>query len=261
MTVALYTGTWRLAAALLGLFVFGLWEIVKPFRPLVEPRPRHYLKNLFIGAFNSLFLNITVSSFVLAFLYYLEQNRIGLLHWLNLGPAANMAASFLFLDFATYCWHKAYHEVPLMWRLHKVHHSDLDLDVTSASRFHLGEILWSLIFKMGIGLVWGPTVLAMAVHEAGLLLAAQFQHANIGIGEPWETRIKKIIVTPDMHRIHHSDVIRETNSNYSNLFSFWDRLFGTYTPPVNQRGIVIGLKEYPTPQYVTLPKLLLMPFY
>ncbi|MBI2070694.1 MAG: sterol desaturase family protein [Elusimicrobia bacterium] len=260
MFLGLETGAWRLIFSVGGLIGFGCWEQLRPFRKLVVPAPKHYLTNLLLGGFNVLVLNIGVSSMIVAYFDYLGSRKIGLLNASNLPPWANIALSFVFLDFITYLWHRSYHEIPLMWRLHKVHHSDLDLDVTSASRFHLGEILLSSTFKMFIGFIWGPSAIAIAIHEAGLLLAAQFQHANIHIPEPWETRLRRVFVTPDMHRIHHSNIPGETNSNYSNLFSFWDRLLGTYLWRGDQKNIAIGLKEYPRPQDITLPKLLAMPF-
>lgn len=260
MAIAIETGTWRLLISLGGLFLFSLTETLWPFKPRQEPQSKHYLVNLTMGAVNTLVLNITISSLVVAYFDWLSDRRFGLLNWMGVGKTANILFSFLFLDFMTYLWHWAYHEVPWMWRLHRVHHSDLDLDVTSASRFHLGELLWSTAFKMAVGFFWGTHPIALAVHEAGLLAAAQLQHANFRIPEPWEGWLKRLIVTPDMHRIHHSDNPRETNSNYSNFFSFWDRLFGTYTSPVNQERLRIGLKEYPKPADVTLGKLLAMPF-
>jgi sterol desaturase/sphingolipid hydroxylase (fatty acid hydroxylase superfamily) len=113
---------------------------------------------------------------------------------------------------------------------------------------------------MTVGLLWGPSAIALAIHEAALGLAAQFHHSNIRLPEPWESRLRRIIVTPDMHHIHHSDEMRETNSNYSNFLSVWDRLLGTYVYFRDRERIVYGLKEYPTQREVSLKNLLLMPF-
>lgn len=223
------------------------------------PRPRHYLINLTLGALNAL-LNIGISSLIVGYYVGLEKRGIGLLHLRGLSGWANIGVSFLVLDCLTYLIHRAYHEIPSAWRLHKVHHSDLDLDVSSASRFHPGEILLSSAAKMGCGFLLGPSALALAWHEAWLLLAAQFQHANFRLPEHWESRLKTVLVTPDMHRIHHSAVTSQTNSNYSNLFSVWDRIFKTYVGAIDQKSVIIGLKEYRKPASVSLPKLLAMPF-
>jgi sterol desaturase/sphingolipid hydroxylase (fatty acid hydroxylase superfamily) len=205
-------------------------------------------------------MHITVGSFIVAYYEALAKHRIGLLNLFHLDSWTDIILSLIFLDFVTYSWHMAYHRVPFLWRLHRAHHSDLDLDVTSASRFHLSEVALSSAFKMVVGLLWGPSAIALAVHEAALGLAAQFQHANIRIPEPWKSTTRLLFVTPDMHHIHHSDKLKETNSNYSNLFSVWDRLFGTYTELTEHEKIIYGLKDYPRIEDVTVKKLILMPF-
>ncbi len=246
--------------AFAGLATFGALEILLPFRNPLESRIRHYFRNLLIGVSNGLILHITTGGIIVAYYDTLAKHGIGLLNLFHLNGWENIILSLIFLDFITYLWHRAYHEVPFLWRLHRVHHSDLDLDVTSASRFHLTEVALSSAFKMSVGLLWGPSALALAIHEAALGAAAQFQHANIRIFEPWESLIRKIFVTPDMHHTHHSDRVEETNSNYSNLFSIWDMLLGTYTQPTEQERIIYGLKQYPRLSDASLGKLLVMPF-
>jgi sterol desaturase/sphingolipid hydroxylase (fatty acid hydroxylase superfamily) len=260
MEIALTTGIWRLGVALLGLLFFAGWEWARPFRPPTQTRTTHYLTNLTFAAVNAITLNILISSLVVLYYDTLAHHRLGLFRRLELSDMANLIASFVFLDFIAYVWHRAYHEWPLLWRLHKVHHSDRDLDVTSASRFHILEETLSIAFKMLVGLAWGPSALAMAVYEAALLTMAQFQHVNIKLPGSSDRWIQKLLVTPNMHRIHHSDIPIQTNSNYSNLFSIWDRMFGTYTSEENQHRIVFGLKGYPRINDVSLRKLFWMPF-
>lgn len=259
MEIAVVTSLWRFLVAFAGLAFFCALEIRFQFRKPLESRIRHYLRNLSLGLGNGLILHIATGGLIVAYYDALSKHGIGLLNWLQLDSLTNIMLSLVFLDFVTYAWHRAYHEIPFLWRLHKVHHSDLDLDVTSASRFHISEVALSSALKMAVGLLWGPSAIAFAIHEAALGAAAQFQHANIRIPEPWESSIRKVLVTPDMHHTHHSNKVEETNSNYSNLFSIWDRLFGTYTNLTEQEKIVYGLEEYALKD-VSFKKLLLMPF-
>jgi len=262
VNIALIASAWRLIASIAGLLIFSAWEIKQPSHKLAENRLRHYLRNISLGITNTLIMQIVMTSGVVAYYNFLTERNFGILNLLRLPSLANVVLSLIFLDFITYIWHRAYHEVPLLWRLHKVHHTDLDLDVTSASRFHVGEIIVSTVFKMAIGFLWGPGAFALALHETFLFAAAQFHHSNIKLPEPWESRLRAVIVTPDIHHIHHSSINTQTDSNYSNLFSIWDRLLGSYTSPANvsQETIVYGLKSYPDFKDVTLPKLLAMPF-
>jgi sterol desaturase/sphingolipid hydroxylase (fatty acid hydroxylase superfamily) len=147
-----------------------------------------------------------------------------------------------------------------LWRLHRAHHSDLDLDVTTSSRFHLGEVTLSTVYKIGFIWVLGVSPLGLVALESALLFAAQAQHSNLRIPEPFETMVRWIFVTPHMHRIHHSQEVMELNSNFSTIFSWWDRLIGTYQMEVRQEGIMIGLKDYPATWNVTLWQVLLIPF-
>ena len=187
-------------------------------------------------------LNITIGAIAVGYYNFLAQHNIGLLNILKLNGLTNIVVSLIVLDLITYLRHRAYHEVPLIWRLHRARHSDLDLDVSSASRFHPGEGVSSALFKISVGLALGPSTIAVAVHEAALLPAPQFNHTNVQIPKPSEGIVRAVPVNPDMHRIHHSDTIIQTDSNYSNLFSVWDRLFGTYTELENQNKISIGLR-------------------
>jgi sterol desaturase/sphingolipid hydroxylase (fatty acid hydroxylase superfamily) len=260
MEIAIVTSIWRFLAAFSGLVFFSAMEVSFQFRKPLESRVKHYIRNLFLGLSNGLILHITVGGLIVAYYDVLAKHGIGVLNLLNLDSQTNIILSLIFLDFITYVWHRAYHEVPFLWRLHRVHHSDLDLDVTSASRFHISEVALSSVFKMLVGLLWGPSAIALAVHEAALGAAAQFHHANIRITEPWESLIRRVLVTPDMHHVHHSNKVVETNSNYSNLFSIWDRLLGTYTHLTEHEKIIYGLEEYPRLEEVSFKKLLLMPF-
>jgi sterol desaturase/sphingolipid hydroxylase (fatty acid hydroxylase superfamily) len=156
MEVAIVTSIWRFLAAFAGLATFGALEILLPFRNPLESRVRHYFRNLIIGVSNGLILHITTGGLIVAYYDTLAKHSIGLLNLVHISKWTNIALSLIFLDFITYLWHRAYHDVPFLWRLHRVHHSDLDLDVTSASRFHIAEVVLSSAFKMSVGLLWGP---------------------------------------------------------------------------------------------------------
>ncbi len=242
-----------------GLLLFMTLENRFPFRRRVDPIVRHYGINLFIAGGNAVIVGLLFSGAVVGYARFLESRGIGLLHFFPVAPGWNLLLSLFYLDFVTYLWHMAYHRWPLLWRLHRVHHSDRDLDVTSASRFHPGEIALSILLRLGAMTLWGPTWTAMIVFEGALLFAAQFQHSNFKIPEPFESAIRWLFVTPNMHRVHHSDLPEETNSNYSTIFSIWDRLMGTYRMAPQER-IVIGLKAYPNPEDRTFLRLMTMPF-
>lgn len=246
-------------AGFVGLFLFMAIENFFPFRKRVDPIVRHYGLNLLIAGGNAIILGIAFGGTVVAYARFLEARGIGLLHLLPIGLGWNIVLSLLYLDFVTYLWHMAYHRLPLLWRLHRVHHTDRDLDVTSASRFHLSEIGVSILLRLGAMTLLGPAWISVILFEGALLLAAQFQHSNFRIPEPLESAVRWVFVTPDMHRVHHSDVPEETHSNYSTIFSFWDRSSGTYRMAPQER-LVIGLKEYPNREDRTFLKLMAMPF-
>lgn len=242
-----------------GLLLFMAIENLFPFRKRVDPILRHYGVNLLISGVNAAIVGIAFGGAIASYARFLEAQRFGLLHLFPVGPGWNIALSILYFDFTTYLWHIAYHRVPLLWRLHRVHHTDRDLDVTSGSRFHLGEIVLSILFRLAVTALWGPAVISILIFEGALLAAAQFQHSNFRIPGPLEPALRLVFATPDMHRAHHSDRPEETNSNFSTIFSFWDRLLGTYRI-VPQESIVIGLREYSRPEERTLARLIRMPF-
>ncbi|MBI4051674.1 MAG: sterol desaturase family protein [Elusimicrobia bacterium] len=250
---------WRSGLALGGLLVLLGIENKFPFKTCVEPKLRRYWINFFIAGSNALIVNVLLGGIVVAYTRMLYNQGFGLMSYYGVGPFWNIVFSIVFLDFATYAWHMAYHRWPFLWRLHRVHHSDRDLDVTTASRFHLGEILLSTVYRLFLYPLWGPSVSAAALFEMLLLLAAQFQHSNLKLPGFLEDTLRLWFVTPDMHRVHHSEVRDHTNSNYSTVFSVWDKLFGTYRMDVSQEQIKIGLPEYQTSEDVSLGKLLTMP--
>jgi len=243
-----------------GFVLLLLLESVWPFRRPVESRWRRYVINFFIGGSNAFLLSVLLGGSVIAVYHACALNRFGLLFHLGIESWGNVVLTVLALDGVTYFWHRAYHGLPLMWRLHRVHHSDRDLDVTSSGRFHLTEMVLSAIFRLGVIAVLGASVSSVIIFEIVFGFSNQLEHSNLQIPEPCESWLRAIFVTPDMHRIHHSEVKAHTNSNYSTIFSWWDRLFGTYHFGEAQQRLIMGLPEYRQPDDVTLGKVLAMPF-
>ncbi len=245
---------------LAGFILILLAESVWPFRKPTQSRWRRYLINLFIGLSNALLLSVVLGSAIIACYHHFELKRFGLFYRLNVPDGWNVTLTVLFLDGLTYLWHRAYHGVGFMWRMHRVHHSDRDLDVTSSGRFHLTEMVFSAFFRLAVIAFLGASVASVVIFEIIFGVTNQLEHSNLRIPEPFETWLRTVFVTPDMHRIHHSEIKQHTNSNYSTIFSFWDRLFGTYRFGENQQTLVIGLPEYPAAKDVILEKVLMMPF-
>jgi sterol desaturase/sphingolipid hydroxylase (fatty acid hydroxylase superfamily) len=188
------------------------------------------------------------------------EQRVGLLHWMTLPPWVAVVAALLGLDFAMYLQHVMFHAVPLLWRLHRVHHADRGFDATTGLRFHPIEIFLSLGLKVAVVVLLGATPWAVVAFEVILNASSVFNHGNVAIPESLDHWLRWAIVTPDMHRIHHSTRVVETNSNFGFSVSWWDRLCGTYRaePALGQVDMEIGLSDYRTP--LNLGQLLLLPF-
>ena len=243
-----------------GFVLLLLIEAVWPFRRPVELRWRRYAINVFIAGSNALLLSIVLGGLIVAIYHTLELYRIGLLFHLGIDSWWNVVLTVVYLDGTTYFWHRAYHGLPVMWRMHRVHHSDRDLDVTTSGRFHLTEMVLSAIFRLGVIALWGASVASVVMFEIVFGLLNQIEHANLHLPQRLDEILRWIFVTPDMHRIHHSQIAEHTNSNYSTIFSFWDRLFGTYRFGFAQQRLTIGLPEYQRAADVMFGKVLVMPF-
>ena len=243
-----------------GFALLLLIESVWPFRPCVESRRRRYAINLFIAGSNAFLLSALLGGAIVSVYHSFELHRFGLLHRLGITSWWNAALTVVFLDGVTYAWHRAYHGLPMMWRMHRVHHSDRDLDVTTSGRFHLMEMTLSAIVRLGVIIIWGASVGSVVLFEIVFGLLNQLEHANLHLPWRFDQALRWVFVTPDMHRIHHSQVPEHTNSNYSTIFSWWDRLCGTYRFGEDQQTLAIGLPEYRHPEDVSLRSVLVMPF-
>lgn len=201
--------------------------------------------------------------FIPAMVWLATQNQnwqFGLNYLLGLPSWINTIVAFIVLDYSNYIWHILLHKLPLLWRFHLVHHTDLDLDISTAFRFHFGEMIGSVLFRGTAIILIGASPLMVLIYEIVFEAATQFHHSNTKIPFRLEKALNYLIVTPRMHGIHHSMVRKETDSNYSIIFSFWDRIHKTVQLNIYQHEIVIGVPHYTDEKELTIGNLLKMPF-
>jgi len=242
------------------LTVMLLWEASRPRRPLARPRQERWVANLGLTLLNTVLVRVTVGGVAYTAAVFAADQGVGLLHWRPLPAWVAATMTLLVLDFAIYVQHVLFHAVPVLWRLHRMHHADLDVDATTGLRFHPLEILLSLGLKAAVVVLLGAVPWAVVAFEILLNAASVFNHGNVALPECHDRWLRWIVVTPDMHRIHHSTRMVETNSNFGFSVSWWDRLCGTYRaqPALGQVGMDIGLSDYRTPLH--LGQLLVVPF-
>jgi len=250
----------RLSAFVSVFSGMAVWEYLTPCRQLLRPRRERWLTNLSLTAFNSILVWVTVGSIAYASALFAAEHGVGLLHWVTLPSWAAVVVTLLGLDFAIYLQHVLFHAVPTLWRFHQVHHADLDIDATTGLRFHPIEIVLSLGLKMVVVVLLGAVPWVVVAFEILLNASSIFTHSNVALEERTDAWLRCFMVTPDMHRVHHSTREEETNSNFGFSFSWWDRLCGTYRdqPELGHRRMDIGLSEYRSP--FNLGQLLLLPF-
>ncbi len=252
----------------LGFFagIFGLmaiWEILAARRELTTGKGRRWVGNLSLVALDTLIVRLLFPTAAVGMASMVQGLGWGVLNVVSVPYWAAVLISVVVLDLAIYLQHVMFHALPALWRLHKVHHADLDLDVTSGSRFHPIEIVLSMLIKLGVISVLGPPLLAVLIFEVVLNALAMFNHANARIPLPLDRVLRWIIVTPDMHRVHHSVERPEHNTNFGFNLSCWDRVLGTYKdqPAKGHEGMTIGLKSFRQRTWQSLPRLLAMPFF
>ena len=244
------------------LVTVALWESMAPRRRLATRNAARRLNNLLIAALNVAVLRLAFPVAAVAFAAMSAEKGWGALNFFDLPPIAAFLIAVVVLDFAIWLQHLMLHFVPPLWRIHRMHHSDLHFDVTTGLRFHPLEILLSMGIKFGAIALLGPPVLAVLAFEIVLNGLAMFNHGNIRMPGRLDRCLRLVIVTPDMHRVHHSVLPRETNSNYGFNLSVWDRLFGTYRaePEKGHEGMRIGLEHFRDAADHTLIRLLRQPF-
>lgn len=243
-----------------GVLFFLLVERAIPYRPSSVPKLQRWLNNLGLAVFNSIILNLLFASLIIQTAAYVSTHKLGVLYLWPLPYGVKIVATVAFLDLILYVWHLLNHEMPFFWRFHRVHHSDLNMDVSTASRFHIGELSFSAVIKMGLIFFLGADLVGVAIFESLVVLTSQFHHSSLIIPAWFERIYWTLFVPPSMHRIHHSVVINERNSNYGTIFSLWDRALETMVSRVEQDRIRIGMGAYRKPEKLHFHHLLLMPF-
>lgn len=250
-------GLAALPAAGVALFVA---ERLLPARERVDPGPARVARNLGVGALAGLVARLVVAPAAVSAAAWSARRRFGLLHRLPLPPVARAALAFVATDYAMYLWHRANHVAPALWRLHRVHHLDRDLDATTAARFHLVEVAASAPWRAAQAAVVGVPPGVVAVYEVAMQGATLWHHSALRLPPALDRAIARVFVTPRVHAAHHSVEAPETNANWSVIFSGWDRLHGTAIDR-DPTTVTIGSPDEPSPPHRGLLALLALPFF
>lgn len=252
----------RLSFFLSVLILCGIWEWLTPRKALTQNKLQRWLNNIGLVGFNSLCLNLMMPFLAIEAAIWAEQQGYGVFNWLTLPSLVEIIIAVLLLDLAIYAQHLVFHRIPWLWRLHRMHHADQDIDVTTGARFHPIEIILSMWIKIALVVSLGISPIAVLVFEIVLNASAMFNHSNAKLPLKLDAVLRKSIVTPDMHRVHHSIITQETHSNFGFFLSIWDRGFGTYCaqPQLGHDKVEIGIPLFRKPREQWLDKMLSQPF-
>ncbi len=245
-----------------GVLTFvAVWEVIAPRRALTDSKKRRWFTNLSLVVIDTAVVRFSLPILPVGMAYVARAHGWGILNMIDLPAWVKIFLAVVVLDFVIYIQHVLFHYLPILWRLHRMHHTDLDLDVTSGNRFHPIEIVISIGIKLMAVALIGPPAAAVLIFEVVLNATSQFNHGNIRLPETADRWLRLFVVTPDMHRVHHSVVPRETNSNFGFNLPWWDRLCGTYRPQpeLGHTGMSIGLNEFRDPAELNLYRLLILP--
>jgi len=244
------------------LAIMFFWELIAPRRPLITSKGKRWLSNLGLVFVDSIVVRLVFPTAVAGVALIAQQRGWGFLNQFELPYLLKIIFSILIFDLIIYLQHVLFHVVPLFWRLHMVHHTDLDIDATTGVRFHPIEIILSMGIKIMAAFLIGPPPIAVLIFEVLLNGTSIFNHGNVRYSQNIDSILRLLVVTPEMHRVHHSTIRWESNCNLGFNFPWWDRLFGTYRPQPAQGhlGMTIGLDQYKEPKKLTLPWLLVLPF-
>lgn len=245
------------------LVLIGLWELAAPKRALTISKSVRWINNLGLVFFNSFMLRVLFPAAAVGVAVFASEQGWGLFNYIEVPFWFEVVASVIIMDFVIYIQHVMVHAIPVLWRLHRLHHADLDYDVTTGARFHPIEIILSMLIKFATILLLGPAVIAVIIFEVMLNATAMFNHGNISLPKTLDKYLRLFLVTPDMHRVHHSIEDDEANSNFGFSLPWWDRLFGTYRdqPRAGHQAMTIGINKYRDPKQVSwLPGMLALPF-
>ena len=258
-----HEATIRVGAFIAVLLIMASLEVAWPRRTLAVSRARRWTSNLSIIVINTLIIRIVFPTAALGVALIVEDRQWGLFNILGVPYWAAVVGGVLVLDLVIYAQHILMHKIPLLWKLHRVHHVDLDFDVTTGGRFHPVEIIVSMLIKFAAIVVLGAPALAVVIFEVVLNATSMFNHSNVRLPLGLDGMLRLFLVTPDMHRVHHSIIRRETDSNYGFNLPWWDRLFGTYRaqPESGHVDMQIGVKDIRDPALcVNLIGMLKLPF-
>ncbi len=253
----------RLVAFFSVLLAMAAWEIVAPRRRLAVSRARRWTTNLGIVVLNTIVLRLLFPVAAAGVAVYASDRGFGVLNNADVPYGVASAGAIVALDLVIYLQHVLFHAVPALWRVHRMHHADLDFDVTTGARFHPVEIVLSMLIKFAAIMLIGAPATAVILFEVILNATAMFNHGNVRIPHEADRALRWLIVTPDMHRVHHSVERAETDSNFGFNLSLWDRLLGTYRaePAKGHEAMTIGIPQFRDPvQCATLPGMLALPF-
>lgn len=252
----------RLAAFAGVLAVVAVWELIAPRRHQALARKARWPGNLGVVVLDTLIVRLLFPAGAVGLAVLAEARGWGLFNAIDLPGWSELLISVIALDLILYVQHVLFHAVPALWRVHRMHHADLEFDVTTGVRFHPVEIVLSMLVKLAAIVALGPPAVAVLAFEILLNASSMFSHGNVRIPGGLDRIVRLFVVTPDMHRVHHSIVVRETNSNFGFNLSLWDRLFGTYRaePEAGQEGMTLGLKNFRDARELRLDNMLLQPF-
>ncbi|MBK8908477.1 MAG: sterol desaturase family protein [Rhodospirillales bacterium] len=252
----------RIGAFASVLAIMLLWEAAAPRRRLTAPRSGRWLANLGVVGVDTVLVRLVFPAAAVGVALTAAERGFGLFNAVPVPDIVALVVSVVVLDLAVYGQHVAFHKVPALWRLHRMHHSDVDIDATTGIRFHPIEILLSMAYKMALVAILGAPAAAVVAFEVLLNATAMFNHGNVRLPVALDRALRTIVVTPDFHRVHHSIHRDETDSNYGFNLSIWDRLFRTYRPQPRDghEAMTIGIRQFRTPRDRRLHRLLIQPF-
>lgn len=251
----------RLGVFLGVLAIMALWELLAPRRRQDIPRVIRWSNNLALVVIDTIVLRLTFPILAVGLAVMAQERGWGLFNFIDAPAWVAVLASVIILDLVIYLQHVMFHAVPALWRLHRMHHADLDFDVTTGLRFHPIEIVLSMGIKLAMVLVLGPPAVAVLIFEVLLNATAMFNHSNVRLPLVVDRVLRLVMVTPDMHRVHHSILPEETNSNFGFNLPWWDRLLGTYKaqPAAGHDAMTIGIEQFRTPRDQWLDRMLVQP--
>ncbi|HKN02245.1 MAG TPA: sterol desaturase family protein [Candidatus Binataceae bacterium] len=251
----------RLAFFIVVFAAMAIAEASAPRRARALDRAARWPGNLAIAAINTALVRVLIPATAVGAAMVARRHEIGVLNWLALPRGVALVVAVAALDLAIYLQHVMFHAVPILWRVHRMHHTDLDIDVTTGLRFHPIETILSMLIKIGAVIAIGAPPVAVLAFEVLLNANSMFNHGNLAISERTDRWLRWIVVTPDMHRVHHSIVRDETNSNFGFNLPWWDRMMGTYRaePAAGQIAMTIGIDQFRSPQESGLMRMLTQP--